>query len=49
MDVFLERMLITVVIKLIDPKIDEMPAKWRLKIAMSTPGELWNRLSDRGG
>lgn len=33
-----QRMLIIVVIKLIAPKIDEAPAKWREKIARSTDG-----------
>ena len=33
-----ERILITVVIKLIEAKIDEIPAKWREKIAISTEG-----------
>lgn len=32
------RMLITVVIKLIEPKMEEAPAKWREKIARSTDG-----------
>jgi hypothetical protein len=31
-----ERILIIVVIKLMAPKIDETPAKWRLKIDKST-------------
>lgn len=31
-----ERMLITVVIKLIAPKMEEIPAKWREKMAKST-------------
>jgi hypothetical protein len=39
-DVFLDRILITVVIKLIEPKIDEIPAKCKLKIAISTLVEL---------
>lgn len=30
------RILITVVIKLAAPKMEEIPAKWRLKIARST-------------
>lgn len=34
----LHRMLITVVIKLIAPKIEDAPAKWREKIARSTDG-----------
>lgn len=33
-----QRILITVVIKLIDPKIDDTPAKCNEKIAMSTEG-----------
>lgn len=33
-----DRILIAVVIKLIAPKIDEAPAKWREKIARSTDG-----------
>ncbi len=38
--VFLDRMLRMVVIKLIAPKIEEAPAKCKLKIAMSTLGAL---------
>jgi len=38
-----------VVIKLIAPKIDEIPAKWREKIAKSTDVLLWNNWVDRGG
>lgn len=34
----LQRMLITVVIKLIAPRIEDAPAKWREKIAKSTDG-----------
>lgn len=34
----LDRMLITVVIKLIAPRIEEIPAKCREKIAKSTDG-----------
>lgn len=41
--------MITVVIKLIAPKIDETPAKWRLKIARSTEHPEWAILEDRGG
>lgn len=33
-----ERMLIMVVMKLIEPKIDDAPAKWSEKIAISTEG-----------
>jgi len=35
---FLGRIFFTVDIKLIEPKIEEAPAKWREKIAMSTAG-----------
>lgn len=34
----IDRMLIIVVIKLIAPRIDDAPAKWREKIAKSTEG-----------
>ena len=40
---------IIVVKKLILPKIEEIPARWRLKIAKSTEIPLWNLESDRGG
>jgi hypothetical protein len=36
----LDRILIAVVIKFTDPKIDEIPAKWREKIAKSTEAPL---------
>src|SRR6218665_691286 len=45
----LHRMLITVVMKLIAPKIEEAPAKWREKIARSTEGPACAKLLDRGG
>lgn len=45
----LTRILDTVAIKLIDPRIDEAPAKWREKIARSTGGPAWARFLDRGG
>lgn len=38
-----------VVRKLILPRIEEMPAIWRLKIAKSTETPLWYFKSDRGG
>lgn len=38
-----------VVKKLILPKMEEIPATWRLKIARSTEIPLWNLESDRGG
>lgn len=44
-----ERMFIMVVIKLIAPRIDEAPAKCRLKIAKSTEIPEWNRFPARGG
>lgn len=44
-----DRMLIIVVMKLIDPKIDEAPAKWSEKIAKSTDGPEWARLLESGG
>jgi len=43
------RMLATVVIKLIAPKIDEIPARWREKMARSTEGPAWAILLERGG
>lgn len=42
-------MLIMVVIKLMAPRIDEIPAKWREKIARSTDAPAWARLLERGG
>lgn len=39
----------TVVIKLIDPNNEEIPAKWRLKIAKSTEPPEWNSIEDNGG
>lgn len=44
-----ERILIIVVIKLIDPRIEEAPAKWREKMARSTDGPEWARFLARGG
>lgn len=43
------RMLMTVVIKLIAPKIDEIPARWREKMAISTEGPAWAIFLERGG
>jgi hypothetical protein len=40
---------IIVVIKLILPKIEEIPARCRLKIAKSTEIPEWNLESDKGG
>jgi len=36
-------------IKLIAPRIDEIPAIWREKIEMSTAFPEWNKLFDKGG
>lgn len=35
--------------KLIEPRMELAPAKWREKIAISTAGPLWNLLPARGG
>lgn len=43
------RMLATVVIKLIAPRIDEIPARCREKIARSTEGPACARFLDKGG
>ena len=40
---------IIVVRKLILPKIEEIPARWRLKIAKSTEIPEWYLISERGG
>lgn len=48
-DIPTARMLITVVMKLTAPKIEEIPAKWREKIAISTDGPEWAMLEDKGG
>ena len=42
-------MLIIVVIKLLAPKIEEIPAKWSEKIARSTAPPEWNSIEDKGG
>lgn len=44
-----DRILITVVIKFTAPKIDEIPAKWREKIAKSTDAPAWAVPDERGG
>jgi hypothetical protein len=44
-----DRMFIIVVIKLIAPKIEEAPAKCKLKMARSTEIPEWNRFPARGG
>jgi len=38
-----------VVMKFIAPKIDEIPAKCKLKIAKSTAPPEWNSIDDNGG
>lgn len=45
----LVRMLMTVVMKLTAPRIDEIPARCNLKIARSTDAPLWAMFADRGG
>jgi hypothetical protein len=45
----LDRILITVVIKFTAPRIDEIPAKCKEKIAKSTDAPAWAILEDRGG
>lgn len=42
-------MLIIVVIKLIAPRIDEIPARWREKIARSTDAPEWAKFPANGG
>ena len=49
MDVVVERMLKIVVIKLIAPKIEDTPAKWREKIARSTETPPWYKELAKGG
>ena len=44
-----ERAHIIVDRKLILPRIEDTPAKWRLKIAKSTEIPEWNLESDKGG
>ena len=43
------RIFIIVVIKFIAPRIDEIPAKCKLKIAKSTDAPEWNAIEDNGG
>jgi len=45
----LDRILIVVVMKFKDAKMDETPARWREKIARSTDGPAWARFLDSGG
>jgi len=48
-DIPTARILITVVMKFTAPRIDEIPAKCREKMAISTEGPEWAMLEDRGG
>jgi hypothetical protein len=43
------RILRMVTMKLMAPKIDEAPDRWRLKIAKSTAGPEWAWIPDKGG
>ena len=43
------RMLMTVVIKFTAPRMEEIPAKWSLKIARSTEEPAWAILDESGG
>jgi hypothetical protein len=42
-------MLIIVVIKFTAPKIEDAPARWRLKIERSTEAPAWAIPAERGG
>lgn len=42
-------MLMIVVIKLIAPRIEDTPARWREKMAKSTEAPAWARFPARGG
>lgn len=42
-------MLIIVVIKLMAPRIEETPARWREKIVRSTEAPAWARFPANGG
>lgn len=44
-----ERRFSRVLMKLIAPRMEEIPARWREKIARSTAGPEWDRLEERGG
>lgn len=44
-----DRILITVEIKFTAPRIDEIPARCKLKIAKSTEEPLWAMLDESGG
>lgn len=42
-------MLIIVVMKLIAPRMEEIPAKWREKMVRSTDAPAWAKFPARGG
>ena len=44
-----DRILITVVMKLTAPKMEDTPAKWSEKIAMSTDAPAWAIAAAKGG
>lgn len=44
-----DRILITVVIKLTAPKIEDTPARWSEKIAISTDAPAWAIAAANGG
>ena len=44
-----DRIFRAVEMKLMAPRIDEIPARWREKIAKSTEGPEWARFLDKGG
>ena len=48
-DIEADRIFIMVVIKLIAPRMEEAPARCRLKIAKSTEIPEWNKLPANGG
>ena len=48
-DMFLWCMFIIVEIKLIAPRIDDIPAIWREKIERSIEDPLWKMLEAKGG
>jgi len=48
-DIEADRIFIIVVIKLIAPRIEDAPAKCKLKIAKSTEIPEWNRFPAKGG
>lgn len=47
--IFCLRILMIVVIKLMAPRMEEIPARWSEKMARSTEGPLWEMLDESGG